>query len=427
MIYVISAVWAFLEIACFIFFCNTYLTLRWSKKIAFLAFSCVGVFGLVNINFTIIPIPAVYVSLVMFWGISFFLYNGSGPLKVLVPIIYYIFVGVIDTLAAYGVSAFLDISLEEFYTKELLYTAAVTTGKLLEVLLAWLLCNLWSKRGFRKIEGKWLLLMLLFPTVSLTMLLVIFESYRTRTDLSMRAFLFSCILAIANFAILYLINTLEKATREKQQLALLNQQMAIQKGSLLALEQSYRAQRKSSHEFSHHLQVINDLLDGEQYLDARSYVQKLEGLQTARVLAVNSHHPIIDAILNQKYQEAKEHHIKMQMQVNDLSQTVVPVESLVVLLSNLLDNAIEACDHYDGKKVIRCTLLAGESLFLSISNTTNPVNIVDGKIETNKEPKEEHGYGLANVARIFHDLNGEYALDAEDGWFYFVGEIPNIH
>jgi sensor histidine kinase regulating citrate/malate metabolism len=48
-------------------------------------------------------------------------------------------------------------------------------------------------------------------------------------------------------------------------------------------------------------------------------------------------------VLNQKYQQAQEHDIDVQMQVNDLSSVSIYTDHLVVLLSNLLDNAIEAC------------------------------------------------------------------------------------
>ena len=40
---------------------------------------------------------------------------------------------------------------------------------------------------------------------------------------------------------------------------------------MTALEQNYRMQRKSAHEFEHHLQVLRDLLDREETDAARDY------------------------------------------------------------------------------------------------------------------------------------------------------------
>jgi sensor histidine kinase regulating citrate/malate metabolism len=50
--------------------------------------------------------------------------------------------------------------------------------------------------------------------------------------------------------------------------------------------------------------------------------------------------------------------------------------------------------------------------------------ITDGTIQTTKEPKEEHGFGLANVCRILDQLGAEYTFSYENGTFQFVAEIP---
>ena len=132
-----------------------------------------------------------------------------------------------------------------------------------------------------------------------------------------------------------------------------------------ALEKAYRAQREASHEFQHHLQALHDLLNNAQSLAARDYVQKLQTVQTVRVLAVNSHHPVIDAILNQKYQNAKDLGIDMHIQVNDLSSVALPADVLVVLLSNLLDNAVEACQKVQNPTV-SCEILCQGSRSFTI-------------------------------------------------------------
>ena len=62
---------------------------------------------------------------------------------------------------------------------------------------------------------------------------------------------------------------------------------------------------------------------------------------------------------------------------------------------------------------------------MSIKNTSKPVVIIDGRIETMKEPKSEHGFGLAGVERVLLQLKGERAMEYANGWFSFVAEIPN--
>ena len=140
---------------------------------------------------------------------------------------------------------------------------------------------------------------------------------------------------------------------------------------------------------------------------------------------MNSHQPVVDAILNQKYLTARDSQIEMQFRVNDLSHIWLSASELVVLLSNLLDNAIEACRKLPDGRYIDCTLLHQENLFLSIRNTTQPVNITEHGITTTKEPAGEHGYGLAGVCRVLDRRRAEYIYDYKNGWFQFTAEIPD--
>ena len=169
--------------------------------------------------------------------------------------------------------------------------------------------------------------------------------------------------------------------------------MEIQTASILALDKAYRQQRQSTHDFQNHLCTISDLLSQKAYETAAKYVQELNQAQTSRILIVNTHHPIIDAILNQKYQTAIESQIEMQFCINDLSSIQLSASKLVVLLSNLLDNSIEACRRIE----------TGRQIQLSAS---------------------EHGFGLPSVCRILASLHAEYVYDYEDGWFQFTAEIP---
>ncbi len=204
---------------------------------------------------------------------------------------------------------------------------------------------------------------------------------------------------------------------------LLRQHMEMQQESMAALEQNYRLQRKSTHEFEHHLQVLRDLLERGEAETAHSYLTQLKRNRSIQVMAVSSNHPIVDAILNQKHQAARENEIKMQIQVSDLSAVQIPSDVLVVVLTNLLDNAIEACRRIDGYREIFCTLVYDDGLYISIRNTSLPVSVVEGKIPTSKQNSLSHGYGLMSVSYMLDQLGAEYRFGYEEGWFHFSAEI----
>lgn len=423
--YFLSALWAGIELIGIYFFWNAFLEVKCTKKICLCTFCTAWIFSLVFLNFGIPDTVEQTISFAMFIVISVFCYRGSLIRKILCVILFYVLGSLLDTALLYGTCAILGINLSELVWQKLTYGLVVTISKLITIFLAWITCRFRKARANEPIRSKWLLLTALFPAVSLGMLAIVFHGNRDKGDLSIVSLCFSVLLALANIAIIYLFDLMEKNTVEAKKNALLNQQMAIQTAGIMALEKNYRTQRKATHEYRNQLQTIHDLLLVSKHDDALTYIRQLQGMQTTRVFTVNSHHPIIDAVLNQKYQQAQEYDIDIQMQVSHLSSVSIEADRLVVLLSNLLDNAIEACLHLPDHRIIQCSLILSDSLYISVRNTSPPVTINGNFIPTTKEPKEDHGYGLPHIDFILNQLHAEYALSYENGWFEFATEIPH--
>ena len=117
--------------------------------------------------------------------------------------------------------------------------------------------------------------------------------------------------------------------------------------------------------------------------------------------------------------------ISIDFEVNDLSNLPFDASDMVVLLSNLLDNAIEACQRYDkGDKAIHVMAVVQQDFFISVRNTSEPVVIINGSIPTTKPEPQLHGFGLANIRLILEKYSGEYTMFYENGWFQFTADIP---
>ena len=70
-------------------------------------------------------------------------------------------------------------------------------------------------------------------------------------------------------------------------------------------------------------------------------------------------HQVVNAILNQKYRSMQEKHIAVILKVGDLQEICLEEEEIVILLSNLLDNAIRESEKVlknTGKAVIHLKL-----------------------------------------------------------------------
>lgn len=422
--YLISAVWIGIELLCNVFFCGAFLERKVRSKSRIIAVIIVWIIIEGYSNFGVNPLVKQAATVLLFTFISFLLYKGNWISHILLTLICYIFLAAIDTISMNGICALLGISYQELIWRRPTYTAATTMEKLLVCFAIWLLYRFREKKNLTGIHNKWLLLSCLFPAVSAVMLIVFFYYFPESKETATGIVVFSGILIVANIAMLYVISAIEKATVQEQETRLLKQQISIQAENYSALKENYSVQRKSTHEFERHIQVLRDLLDREEFDLAKSYVCQLQSSRALKIFNIHSNNPVIDVVLNQKYQLAQENEITMRVQVNDLSSFPYPTDKLVVLLSNLLDNAIEACLRTDGQREILCSILKEDGVYISIRNTSKPVVIINGEIATSKPNVEEHGFGLPAVKFILEQMNAEYTFAYKDGWFQFVAEIP---
>lgn len=270
--YFLSALWAGIELIEIYFFWNAFLEVKCSKKICLCTFCSAWIFSLVFLNFGIPDTVEQIISFAMFIVISVFCYRGSLIRKILCVVLFYILGSLLDTALLYGTCAILGTNLSELVWQKLTYSLVVTISKLITIFLVWIICRFRKARANEPIRPKWLLLTALFPAVSLGMLAIVFHGNRDKGDLSIISLCFSVLLALANIAIIYLFDLMEKNTVEAKKNALLNQQMAIQTAGIMALEKNYRAQRKSTHEYRNQLQTIHDLLLVSKHDDALTYI-----------------------------------------------------------------------------------------------------------------------------------------------------------
>lgn len=428
----ISCFWIAIEIAAMLLLESAFLNRRrplWRSYIAILAFYAACVLIDVPLQDYIPPLAQKTLNVAISAAAAALVFSGPWYACAAAGVSSYFFLAAMDMVFVYFAAMISGQSLEELINRQGTWFFIVTADKLFCLLLFYAVYRLMRDRGNRE-RGlrrglRRTLLAALLPFVSFAVLFELFLGAQEQGDLSGSIVAVSLIVMAANAAFLFLIDSLDKANAAERELALQNQSMALQTENYEALEKSYRAQRSASHEFRHRLQVISELLEAGRADEARAYVSELQHSHTVRLFAANSGHPIVDAILNEKYQRARGQDIDISYTLSDLSGLKISSDALVVLLSNLLENAIEACVKLPEGRVIECSLLLGEDLLLSVRNSSPPVSIRGDSVETTKSPAYEHGYGLSGVKRIIAELGGEYAVDYTEPWFQFTADIPN--
>lgn len=424
----VSCAWIAIEIPSLLLFENAFLERRYPRRKALWMLLGYYLFSLcVDLGFPVaLPIETQkLVNISASVAFALLLFGGPWYSRAAAALNGYFFLAALDVIIIYGAAALLGLSLSELIWNKPLYIAVGTADKLLCFALFWGVWRLLHRRARQTRNLHRLLFASLVSLASTLGLLRLYLNSQTQVDFSLTVVGFGALLLMANAVLFYLMSSLDHTAAAEKELALLNQSKALQTESYRALEKSYRAQRAATHEFKHQLQLIGDLMRDGHGDEALRYIDELQGRQSSRILAANTGSTIVDAILNEKYQRARELKIDVRYSVSDLSALAVDTDALVVLLSNLLDNAIEGCARLAGERVLECSLILEDSLLLSVRNTAPPVEIVDGHIETTKEPKAEHGFGLGTVGRIVRQLSGELAMDYTAPWFQITVELPN--
>ena len=117
----------------------------------------------------------------------------------------------------------------------------------------------------------------------------------------------------------------------------------------------------------------------------------------------------------------------MPLLIDDLRNLSVSESDIVTILSNILDNAIEATEKCNTKKMVVLQISKHDQerlLFIDSSNTCLQESLVEGKRYTTKDDKVNHGYGISNIKYVVEKNNGECIIDQKDGLFRIIITIP---
>lgn len=234
-------------------------------------------------------------------------------------------------------------------------------------------------------------------------------------------------MVVMNLFVYYLINDIVVREAKLHEKEILELQVKNQIEMYRSISENFEMQKRKSHEFKNQILCIESLLKNREYSEAGRYVSKISKNFINERNVIDTNHVIINAVLNTKYQEAINKQIVFVFRVNELSEIRIEDEDLVVVLANLLNNAIEACEKCKGKRIIKFKfMIEDDMIILSVKNTYNQPIVYDAdEIKTSKViMPDEHGVGIKNIIRIVEKYGGSYVIQNDNEEFYFSIIIP---
>lgn len=193
-----------------------------------------------------------------------------------------------------------------------------------------------------------------------------------------------------------------------------------------AIKKSSMETRRSRHDMKNHLIAMKELAMQERKEELIAYIDNIAEQIEAAAPPYRSGNDIADVIIADKHAKAQKRGLELCISGN-LAGLDIETADLVTILSNLLDNAIEAVSRLYGKdlpaedKKIHLELKKSANFLMIVQKNKSMTKLVPGKIVSSKN-SPDHGFGISNIKRAVKKYGGEYHLNCTEAEGLFLVE-----
>lgn len=220
-----------------------------------------------------------------------------------------------------------------------------------------------------------------------------------------------CVLATIPFLIVIIIylmfNCISKQYYENSS-ALMEQQVNNQIEYYKKTDKLTQDLKSFRHDYKNHMICLQSILENGQYEEAINYVKNITNQEIIDLDKFSTGNHIADSILNDKSELASKNNCKIVF--NGFIYDDISPADICTILSNALDNAIEACAKITASEPgiieVKCAV-AKKFQFIRISNP-NPRNTTS--LKTAKADSTAHGFGLYNIKSTVEKLGGKIEI-----------------
>lgn len=205
----------------------------------------------------------------------------------------------------------------------------------------------------------------------------------------------------------------------------------------------HESMRSIKHDMKNHLMVTLSYLNDGNDAAAREYVSQIISKLNSIHSYIETGNSLLNHILNEKLSLARNKGIDVKAEVENLSFEKMESMDFSALLSNMLDNAIEACvasdnaldvnvaddvdENLDGRKPemkIKIAQAKGYETIVVKNRITESVLEKNPELKTTKSEKNEHGRGVPQIKAIVEKYEGMCDFFEEDEFFTVCAFIP---
>lgn len=195
-------------------------------------------------------------------------------------------------------------------------------------------------------------------------------------------------------------------------------QNAIVEQHYAEVENMYRKMREWRHDYHNHIQALATMLEQGDTEKAREFLSEIHDTLTKVDTVLKTGNTMVDAILNSKISLMHTKHIRVDAAAKVPATLTVKDIDLCVIIGNLLDNAMEACEKLpEGSRFIRIYIaVKGTHLYMSFTNSAGKKQEKIGMLFRSTKGTLG-GIGLSRVDSLVSHYGGYVTRASEDGGY----------
>ncbi len=178
------------------------------------------------------------------------------------------------------------------------------------------------------------------------------------------------------------------------------------------LQQSV-AVRRFKHDLVNHIGVVRELINEKKTEEAKEYIDTIWNIQDVFDLKIHTGDSFLDIIVNYYSYLAIKENIEFAVWGKLTERMPLEMFDITTLMGNILQNAFEAAIKADVPRIRVELVEHKEEIFIVVSNSVaKRVNTKADFFMTSKEDKENHGFGLKNIAATVEKYHGECYMES---------------
>lgn len=299
-------------------------------------------------------------------------------------------------------------------------------SKMCMLLLSVIISHCIKDNHYSEIPLKYFLIILLIPVGSIYIMHHIFLIAATHNEYAMFSATASFLLLVVNYMIFEVYDWISRDAELREQNRLYAQQLELCTQQAEERENLYLEIRRIRHDLKKHLSVLLEMVRIGQTNETEKYITLLidDGVGDRPEEVSRSGNIIVDSLINNTYTLAQKYNIDFN--INVLVPAILPFESghLAIILGNLMENALEACQEIkEGKRFINLDISYVKEVFqLSIKNNYQKKRKKNniGNYITTKNDTIYHGLGLSSINHAVANYQGQVEIIDRNNEFQVI-------